>query len=225
MNPIVKIRVEPHPDADDFVIVVEESGGAYTIRHDKSSPITATESVGSTASSSPWRPREDLNQPHRDARALKLAASTAEPKSPPPMLACVHIAADKAAVKITATDLTVSVTARVAAKVTEAGAIAVDARAILDRVGSLAGDDVTITQDGMAIDVAAGRAKFRVPCLAARDYPKVIEASGGWSTHDAPSIAAAFGAALPAACTDATRFHLGESSSTARTSSRPTGTG
>lgn len=45
MNPIVKIRVEPHPDADDFVIVVEESGGVYTIRHDKSSPITATESV------------------------------------------------------------------------------------------------------------------------------------------------------------------------------------
>lgn len=142
-------------------------------------------------------------------RALKLASSTAEPKSPQPMLACVHIAADNAAVKITATDLTVSVTAWVAAKVTEAGAIAVDARAILDRVGSLAGDDVTITQDGMAIDVAAGRAKFRVPCLAARDYPKVIEASGGWSTHDAPSIAAAFGAALPAVCTDATRFHLG----------------
>lgn len=40
MNPIVKIRIEPHPDADDFVI-----GGVYTIRHDKSSPITATESV------------------------------------------------------------------------------------------------------------------------------------------------------------------------------------
>lgn len=46
MNPIVKIRIEPHPDADDFVIVVEESGGVYTIRHDNvSSPITASESV------------------------------------------------------------------------------------------------------------------------------------------------------------------------------------
>ncbi len=44
MNPIVKIRVEPHPD--DFVIVVEESGGIYTIRRDNvSSPINATESV------------------------------------------------------------------------------------------------------------------------------------------------------------------------------------
>lgn len=45
MNPIVKIRVERHSDADDFVIVVEESG-VYTVRCDTtSSPITATESV------------------------------------------------------------------------------------------------------------------------------------------------------------------------------------
>lgn len=46
MTPVVRLRVERHPDADDFVIVVEESGGVYTVRCDTtSSPITATESV------------------------------------------------------------------------------------------------------------------------------------------------------------------------------------
>lgn len=45
MTPVVRLRVERHPDADDFVIVVEESG-VYTVRCDTtSSPITATESV------------------------------------------------------------------------------------------------------------------------------------------------------------------------------------
>lgn len=142
-------------------------------------------------------------------RALKLAASTAEPKSPQPMLACVHLRAAGSAVHLTATDLTVSTTTKLGAAVAEGGGVVVDARAILDRVGSLAGDDVTIARDGSSIDVGSGRARFKVPCLPDRDFPKVIEAPGGWSAHDAASIVGAFSAALPAVCTDTTRFHLG----------------
>lgn len=46
MTTIVKLTVgRNHPDVDDFAIVVEESGGVYTVRREDSSQITATESV------------------------------------------------------------------------------------------------------------------------------------------------------------------------------------
>lgn len=142
-------------------------------------------------------------------RGLKLAASTAEAKSPQPMLACVHLAATKDKVKLSATDLTVGVTSTIAATVATVGSLAVDARAILDRVGAMTGVEITATRDGNSIELAAGRARFRVPCLDGRDFPKVLETDAPHDACDAGELVAAFAAAMPAVCTDATRFHLG----------------
>lgn len=142
-------------------------------------------------------------------RGLKLASSTADAKSPQPMLACVSIATKGARVDMSATDLTVGMTSSCAAKVETAGAVAVDARAILDRVSSIAGDDVTVIREGSSVEIVAGRSRFRVPCMDARDFPKILSTDAPHVEHDADDVVAGFAATLPAVCHDATRFHLG----------------
>jgi DNA polymerase-3 subunit beta len=142
-------------------------------------------------------------------RGLKLASSTADAKSPQPMLACVSIAAKGARVDVSATDLTVGMTASCDAKVDAAGAVAVDARAILDRVSSIAGADVTVSRDGSSVEIVAGRSRFRVPCLDARDFPKILTTDAPHVEHDAADVVDGFAAAMPAVCHDSTRFHLG----------------
>ncbi len=142
-------------------------------------------------------------------RGLKLASSTADAKSPQSMLACVNIVAKGGRVDMSATDLTVGMTSSCAAKVDAAGSVAVDARAILDRVSSIAGDEATVSRDGSSVEISAGRSRFRVPCLDSRDFPKILTTDAPHVEHDASDVVAGFAAALPAVCHDATRFHLG----------------
>lgn len=148
-------------------------------------------------------PRSDL------ARALKLAASTADPKSTLPVLGCVCLVAEgKKQLHITATDLTVGITSTLAVSVGTPGKVAVDARALLDRVASLSAAEVTIARDGSALVVTAGRAAFRVPCLDGRDFPAVLAMPGDATAWPASDVVRGLASVTPAICQDQTRIHL-----------------
>lgn len=142
-------------------------------------------------------------------RGLKFAASNTSTKTTMQILGCVHIRSDGSSVSLTATDLIVGVTSRIAATVAKSGATAVDGKAILDRVSTLAGDTVTIESvDDKAIDVSSGRAKFRLPTMRATDYPKIPTTKIAYTVVSAADLDAAISAPLAAVSHDETRFHL-----------------
>lgn len=113
-------------------------------------------------------------------RGLTLAARVAPRKPTLPILSHVLLRASANRLTLSATDLNVSLTAEIAGvcHVERPGAVAVSAADLQRFVASAAGDEISIKVDGsLWADVRCGKAKYRMPALSDRDFPKVPEAA------------------------------------------------
>ncbi|MEM8961704.1 MAG: DNA polymerase III subunit beta [Acidobacteriota bacterium] len=78
--------------------------------------------------------------------------------------------------EIAATDLETSLTSSVEAEVKEAGAIAIQAKKLLEIMRAAAGDDVTLRidqADNLTLTILVGASRFKVRGLPADDFPKL----------------------------------------------------
>lgn len=125
-------------------------------------------------------------------------------KSRLPLLETIKLAATGGEVVLSATDLHLYSTMRVAASVAATGAIAVPARALVDWVGALPHGTVRLSLAAGATRVKAscGRANAAFVCLDAADFPSPPPISGTGLTLDAGQLRRALARVLPAIGTD-----------------------
>jgi len=93
-----------------------------------------------------------------------------------PVLSHLLLSAREGSLAVAATDLDVSLTSSVEAKVKGEGGLAVQARKFLEIVRSLQADEVTLALDGeRSMKIQGGKAKFRINGLPPSDFPTLPE--------------------------------------------------
>lgn len=106
---------------------------------------------------------------------LTRAASVAERKSARPILSNVLLSADgPGALRLSATDLQVSVTTPCAAEVKQGGTVALSAKTLHDIVRNLPDETVTVkVGTNHAAELRSGRSRFRVNGMPGEDFPQL----------------------------------------------------
>jgi DNA polymerase III subunit beta len=117
--------------------------------------------------------RDDL------AGALAIAARAASGRSTLPVLSYVLLTADAEGVRLSATDMELSLRLPVTATVSEPGAIVVP-RLAADVVRSLAPGEVTLTHrdNEASIHLSGGQSSFKLNSLQADDFPQLPSVEG-----------------------------------------------
>jgi DNA polymerase-3 subunit beta len=117
-------------------------------------------------------------------RALSIAGRAVATKSTLPVLGNYLIEAADDAVVISATNLELGITMRVAAQVDEPGRITVQARVLSDFVASLAAGDVELCQDQgpLTVTVRQGATQAHVRGIDPDDFPPLARAVEGGTT-------------------------------------------
>lgn len=116
------------------------------------------------------------------ALALALAERGAAARENVPVLSGVLISAGEGRAELRTTDLEMSISASVNARVEEAGARVVDARLFSGLVRRLGAGEVEIRTagDGRTVEIQSGGARFSLVSMPADDFPDFPELNDGW---------------------------------------------
>ena len=151
--------------------------------------------------------REDL------VRGLHLVQGVVERRNTLPILANVLIEPAEGGVALSATDMEVGLRGFVAAQVKRKGAVTVNARKLYEIAREVTADEVVLksTQAGW-VEVLAGRSKFKIVSLDAKDFPPLpfgAEAPQGVTLRVAAgTLREMIDRTIFAVSTDETRFNL-----------------
>src|SRR5215471_21063370 len=122
----------------------------------------------------------------RDAfmRGLQMAHNVVEPRQTLPVLANVLLEAQGDSLRMTATDLEVSVRVTGPAKVVKPGTITISARKLMEIVKELPAAPLALkVQENAWVALRCGGASYKLVGLAPEDYPAVESpAIVGWIT-------------------------------------------
>ena len=144
-------------------------------------------------------------------RGLRLAQGIADRKSTMPILANVLLRTDgKSKLVLAATDLNVSVSAELAAKIDKEGGLTVSAKHLHDIISALPGEDVVLrrTENHWA-DIKAGKVEYKLVGMPDRDFPKIPDHREiKYAKVDAPTLRDMIDKTLFSVSSDETRFHL-----------------
>ena len=144
-------------------------------------------------------------------RGLRLAQGIADRKSTMPILANVLLKTDgKNRLVLAATDLNVSVSAELAAKVDKEGGLTVAAKPLHDIVASLPGEDVVFkrTENSWA-DIRAAKVEYKLVGMPDRDFPKMPDhREVAFAKVEAAVLREMIDKTLFSVSNDETRFHL-----------------
>jgi DNA polymerase-3 subunit beta len=95
------------------------------------------------------------------------------------VLGGIHLRAEKSTITLSATDMEVSITSSLDAKVSSEGEAVVSGRVLLDAVRSLPSSESSVTIEQKSgtgqIEVQCGNASFRLHMFDARDFPRLPE--------------------------------------------------
>ncbi len=109
-------------------------------------------------------------------KAVSTASRFASPRAQLPILGNILISADKAKVKVTSTNLEISVAVEVGAKVEEKGEISVPARVISELVVNLPKNTFTLESEKEQLKVTSSGFSSRILGMESSDFPKVPSA-------------------------------------------------
>lgn len=140
------------------------------------------------------------------ARAATTAAAPIGGKSPLPILNGLRIEASGGFLEVVGTDLTTIIRARCAAAGTLA-AVVVPAE-FVDRVRLMPQGPVTISTEGSALIISAGKRKFKLDTMSASDFPAVAIVEPTSDPIDAASLAVALSRGGVSMSQDQTRANL-----------------
>jgi DNA polymerase III subunit beta len=144
-------------------------------------------------------------------RGLRLAQGIADRKSTMPILANVLLRTDgKNRLLVAATDLNVSLSAELAAKVEREGGLTVGARPLHDIVSNLPGEDVVVKRaENNWADIKAARVAYKLVGMPDRDFPRMPDhREVSYARCDAPVLREMIDRTLFSVSSDETRFHL-----------------
>lgn len=135
------------------------------------------------------------------SRALGVVAE----KSPQPILGCVHLHAENGRVHVRATDLVIGSVESVACEVGKPGSVAVNARALADRVSALPEGPFSAIGSSGKLTLSSGKRKHVLTASGGNDFPEVASAK---ETEIAKIDAPALGNAI-AFCSGAMSLDVG----------------
>ena len=115
-----------------------------------------------------------LNQ-QNFARVLGLVTGVVPATSAIPVLSNLLLEAQDGKVKISATDLDISVISVMDGDVTGSGAVTVPAKRFQEIVRELPGEEVLLDVDGTRISVTSGRASFKMMGMEKDQFPKIAD--------------------------------------------------
>lgn len=143
-------------------------------------------------------------------RLLRLAAPICDRKSTMPILANVLLRAESNAVTVAASDLLVTVTGNVGAKVTEPGAVTLAAKALLGIVAAFEGEEMSISSDKTNhAELKCGKSVYKLYGIGAHDFPRMpVLEDEKTASVDALALAELIDKTVFCASTDATQVHL-----------------
>ncbi|HKA86284.1 MAG TPA: DNA polymerase III subunit beta [Haliangiales bacterium] len=144
-------------------------------------------------------------------RGLRLAQGIADRRSTMPILANVLLRTDgKNKLLLAATDLNVSVSVELAAKIDKEGGLTVGARPLHDVVQSLPGEDVVFRRaENNWADIRAAKVAYKLVGMPDRDFPKMPDhREVKYSKVDPAVLREMIDKTLFSVSNDETRFHL-----------------
>ncbi len=123
-----------------------------------------------------------------------------------PILSNVLLRAEKSSLVLSATNLEVGVTTRVRGKITEDGAITVQARLLTDYVGLLENDKIELETEGATLKVVSDSSHTTIRGMTADDFPIIPQVShdGGFKM-EATTLRDGLNQVLFSAAQDTTR--------------------
>jgi DNA polymerase-3 subunit beta len=142
---------------------------------------------------------------------LGLAQGVADRKSTMPILANVLLRTDgKERVLLAATDLNVTVTAELPAKVEREGGLTLGAKHLHDIVKSLPGDELSLKRgENQYAEIKAGKVEYRMVGMADRDFPKLPNhREVKYAKIDAATFRDLIAKTFFSISSDETRYHL-----------------
>ena len=144
-------------------------------------------------------------------RGLRLAQGIADRKSTMPILANVLLRTDgKNRLLVAATDLNVSLSAELAAKVDREGGLTVGARPLHDIIANLPGDDVVVKRaENNWAEIKAAKVAYKLVGMPDRDFPKMPDhREVKYAKVDAAVLREMIDKTIFSVSSDETRFHL-----------------
>ena len=148
----------------------------------------------------------------RDAfmRGLQMAHNVVEPRQTLPVLANVLLDAQGDTLRLTATDLEVSVRVTGPAKVVKPGTITISARKLMEIVKELASDPLALkVQENDWVALRCAGASYRLVGLTPEEFPAVGDgATSGWLTIDGKVLRDMLGQTTFAISHDESRYAL-----------------
>ena len=142
---------------------------------------------------------------------LYLAQGIADRKSTMPILANVLLRTEgKETLLVAATDLNVTVTSELSAKIITEGGLTLGARHLHEIVKALPGDSVSLRRaDNQYAELRAGKVEYKVVGMADRDFPKLPNhREVAFSKVDAGVLLDMIDKTFFSVSTDETRYHL-----------------
>ena len=108
-------------------------------------------------------------------RGLNIVSRAVSPRSTLPVLGNILIATDEGELRLSATNLEMSLTCWIKCKTGEAGSTTVPARTFADLVSALPGDQVHLALDTKAqnLNVKSGSSNNDIKCIDAADFPPI----------------------------------------------------
>jgi len=127
-----------------------------------------------------------------------------------PTIATILIKADKEhGVTLSATDLEIGAVTACEAEVSEAGSVAVDAKALSSVIRSMPDGPIALTaDDSLILEIKGGNAEFKLSCLNPDDFPEIKAADAELTDVSAPLLLGLLDRVHFAASTDETRYQL-----------------
>jgi DNA polymerase III subunit beta len=151
--------------------------------------------------------REDL------VRGLHIVQGVVERRNTLPILANVLLEPAEGGIAVTATDMEIGLRGFMPAQVKKKGVVTLNARKLYEIAREVTGEEVVLksSQAGW-VEVLAGRSKFKIVSLDAKDFPQLPlgpDAPGGVSLRIAPgTLREMIDRTLFAVSSDETRFNL-----------------
>ncbi len=144
-------------------------------------------------------------------RGLRLAQGIADRKSTMPILANVLVRTEgKSKILLAATDLNVSVSAELAAKVEKEGGLTVGAKPLHEIVANMPGEDIVFKRaENNWADIKAAKVAYKLVGMPDRDFPKMPDhREVKYAKCDAATLREMIDKTLFSVSNDETRFHL-----------------
>ncbi len=109
------------------------------------------------------------------SKVLSLVTGVVPTTSSIPVLSNLLLETEGDKIKISATDLDISVISRLECEILKQGAITVAAKRFQEIIRELPGDDVDLEVDGTRITITSGRANFRMMGMEKDQFPKIAD--------------------------------------------------